>query len=83
MNREMSRGAEQADGGADESELHAGREHEAGDVPGLGSERKADAELAGALGHRAGDDAVDAQGRPGRARGAPSAESTLPRTPSW
>src|SRR2546428_11175226 len=55
-------GAEQADGGADERELRAGSEDEAGDVSGLGTQREADAEFAGALGHGAGDDAVDAQG---------------------
>src|SRR5438093_7139571 len=55
-------GAEQTDGGADEREPRTGREDEAGDVSGLGTQREADAEFAGALGHGAGDDAVDAQG---------------------
>src|SRR5882762_7719927 len=55
-------GAQEADGGADERKLRSGCEHEAGDVSGAGSQREADAEFAGALGHGAGDDAIDAQG---------------------
>src|SRR5439155_18579520 len=55
-------GAEQTDGGADEREPRTGREDEAGDVSGLGTQREADAEFAGALGHGAGDDAVHTQG---------------------
>src|SRR5437870_20197 len=57
-----AKGSEQADGAADERELRSGSEHEAGDVPDLGSQREADAEFAGALGDGASDDAVDAQG---------------------
>ena len=55
-------GAKQTEGGADERELRSGSEHEAGDVSGLGSQREADPEFAGALGRGASEDAVDAQG---------------------
>src|SRR2546428_6414334 len=55
-------GAEQTDGGADERELRTGREDEAGDVSGPGTQREADAEFARGPGPRAGGDAVEAPG---------------------
>ena len=74
-------GAEQAEGGADQRELRSGGEHEAGDVSGPGSQRDADPEFAGALGHGAGDHAVDAQRRQTEPEQRPSPRASCRRTP--
>ncbi len=52
--------AEQAEDRSDQGQLHAGDQDDVGDVPDAGAEGEANGKLAGALRHRAGDDAVDA-----------------------
>src|SRR4051794_17733419 len=54
--------AEHADGGSSDGQPYAGTEDHPNDVAGAGAQREANGEFAGALAHRAGDDAVYPEG---------------------